>query len=348
MSQLPLQIRKDIRDLFEKDDGAVQKSFVELKEIVGYPVSCTAEWHMLWAELESLCPDKATFVPTIAKLVEAWCHSLGKRLEDDSRFEAWTELFLERLKLVNFVKLSIQVAAYGPRVRTAWSGTKSTFIILLPKTAKFQTTHAASAFAEDFESIFDPPTSSSHDQEAVKGHHQIHDDEDWAELESVPETKSASISISTTNRVAVPYTPEPNTDVLPSLETLPRPEILFQTTTPYLMVVSSNGLNKVTVNATHEPSLRLLAEYLKRWIRTDPQDVRKIPYLRIKLNESSFGFGLFSDSLTIEPFDHYQRHVVVNVALILTFIQGVLGYQRVIEMSGAGNWEFRRDTPFAA
>jgi len=65
-------------------------------------------------------------------------------------------------------------------------------------------------------------------------------------------------------------------DVLPSLQTLPRPDILFRTLTPYLIQVSSMGANSVTVTATHEPSLRLLAEYFQRWIKNDPQDVRKV------------------------------------------------------------------------
>jgi hypothetical protein len=115
--------------------------------------------------------------------------------------------------------------------------------------------------------------------------------------------------------------------------------------TPYLIYVSSNGSNKVTVTGSHEPNLRLLAEYLQRWVKNDPQDVRKIPYLRVRLVESNFGLGLFYDSLTIEPWDHHQRHVVMNPVLILAFIQGVLGYQSIQETSGQGYWEFKRTRP---
>ncbi|OAG44351.1 hypothetical protein AYO21_01347 [Fonsecaea monophora] len=356
MAQLPLQIRKDIRDLFDNEDSAVQRSIASLKDIIGYHVACTAEWHMLWVELEPVCPDKTTFVPTVAKLVETWCDTLGKRLED-ARFASWTEVFLENLKTVNAVKFSIQVTAGDSRVRTAWLRPKSTsFTISLPKTTRLQTTlqTAGPAFAEDFESMFDPPncnsSTPSNKPEAENQHPEIReDDEDWAELESVADT-TKSTSISTTANRVVPYPAplEPSTDVLPALETLPRPEILFRTTSPYVMLVSSGGQSKLTVNGTHEPSLRLLAEYLQRWTKTDPQDVRKIPYLRIKLNESNFGLGLFRDSLTIEPFDYHQRQAVVNVTLVLAFIQGVLGYRRIPGTSGAGQWEFQRDTPFAA
>ncbi|OAP65584.1 hypothetical protein AYL99_01556 [Fonsecaea erecta] len=352
MSQLPSQIRKDVRDLFDNEENTVQKSLAGLGETIGCQVLCRAEWLMLWAELQHLWADMTTFVPTIAKVVEMWCDTLGRRLKD-GRFEGWTEVFLEKLKTVNVLKLSIQVAADRQRVQTAWLGPRSAslFTISLSQIAQLQQTMgqtAASSFAEDFESMFEPPSS----QKETKGQQYSarEDEEDWAELESVPDTtKSTAHSVNTTVNRVPPYSlPDLRVDILPALETLPRPEILFRTTTPYVMLVSSNAPNKITINGTHESSLQLLAEYLQRWIRTDPQDVRKIPYLRIKLNESSFGLGLFHDSLTIEPFDHHQRHVVVNISLVLAFIQGVLGYQRVYETSTAGQWEFRRDILFEA
>jgi hypothetical protein len=64
---------------------------------------------MLWTELEPVYPDKATFVPIITKVIEAWSDSLVRRLGDD-HFEAWTEVLLEKLSRVNTVKLSIQVS----------------------------------------------------------------------------------------------------------------------------------------------------------------------------------------------------------------------------------------------
>ncbi|KIX95291.1 uncharacterized protein Z520_08808 [Fonsecaea multimorphosa CBS 102226] len=362
MSQLPLQIRKDIRDLFDEADSAVQNSFVRLAKITGYQVSCTPEWHMLWAELRPTWREMTTFVPTIAKLIEVWCHTLGKRLED-ARFEAWTEELLEKLKNVYVVKVSIQVTADESRVRTAWLEPHSySFTISLPQNTQLQQTMvqtASSAFSEDFESMFEQtnhgptkPLSTSRQQE-VNGQQNPtrEDEEEWAELESVADTtKSTGVSIIAAPK-GVPHHSarlEPDADVFPALEALPRPEILFRTTTPYVMLVSSNGPNKITVSGTHEPSLQLLAEYLRRWIKTDPRNILKKPSLCITLNESNIGLGLFYDSLTIEPFEGILRPAVVNVSLILAFIQGILGYQRVHETSGPGQWEFSRVTPFAA
>lgn len=103
-----MQIRKYIRDIFDKDTSPVQKSFKRLAEIVGYPVSCEVEWQMLWSELEQAYPDKATFVSSISGVFEVWCDALGSRLEDD-RFEDWTEQLLGSLESVSQVKLLLQV-----------------------------------------------------------------------------------------------------------------------------------------------------------------------------------------------------------------------------------------------
>ena len=108
----PLQIRRDVRDVYDKEDSPVQTSFKKLAEIIGYSVSCQIEWQMLWAELESTYPDKTTFVPTVAGVVASWCETLATRLEDD-RFESWTEEFLSKIEPVSAVKLFVQVCNCG-------------------------------------------------------------------------------------------------------------------------------------------------------------------------------------------------------------------------------------------
>lgn len=72
----------------------------------------------------------------------------------------------------------------------------------------------------------------------------------------------------------------------------------------------------------------------------------QIPYLKIKLQESIFGMGLYYDRLTLEPFDHHQRNSIINVALIQAFIEGVLGYQPVNDHGSVDVREFKRTKPF--
>lgn len=68
---------------------------------------------MLWQELEGVHVDKSTFVPTIAGVIETWCHTLSRRLEDD-KYEDWTETFLEKLTAVHAVKLLVHVIVTDP------------------------------------------------------------------------------------------------------------------------------------------------------------------------------------------------------------------------------------------
>ena len=63
---------------------------------------------MLWTELASNFPDKATFVPSVAGVVEAWCGVLESRLEDD-KFASWTEGLMEKLEPVRAIKLYVEV-----------------------------------------------------------------------------------------------------------------------------------------------------------------------------------------------------------------------------------------------
>lgn len=65
-------------------------------------------------------------------------------------------------------------------------------------------------------------------------------------------------------------------DVLPKVETLSRPDILFRDLTPYLLNVTLYSTNKLVVQGTHEPSLQLLSNYLQRWMKRDHRDVRKV------------------------------------------------------------------------
>jgi hypothetical protein len=98
-----------VRDIYEKEDSPVQKSIKKLAAVIGYPVSCHIEWQMLWTELEPIYPDKATFAPGVAGVIQAWCNILTKRLEDE-KFASWAEEFIERVEPVSSVKVVVQVS----------------------------------------------------------------------------------------------------------------------------------------------------------------------------------------------------------------------------------------------
>lgn len=55
-------------------------------------------------------------------------------------------------------------------------------------------------------------------------------------------------------------------DVLPSVDTLPRPEILFATTAPYHLVILLHNLD-IEILSSHHDSLQVIKEYFSRHMR---------------------------------------------------------------------------------
>ena len=116
-----------------------------------------------------------------------------------------------------------------------------------------------SGFETDFENYF-----SANPVPAVEGDPESKDDE-WADVDEIGEAQSIRLK-------EVDSAP----DVLPTVETLSRPDILFRSLTPYLLNVTLQSTNKLVVQGTHEPSLQLLSDYLQRWMKRDHRDIRKV------------------------------------------------------------------------
>jgi hypothetical protein len=94
---LPTKIRMGIRDSWDKPDCTVQKAISELKDLLGYTVTITPQWQLLWTELKPYYPEMANFVPSVGGIVQAWCKSMEILLESDKN-AAWTEKALEGMQ----------------------------------------------------------------------------------------------------------------------------------------------------------------------------------------------------------------------------------------------------------
>jgi len=113
---------------------------------------------------------------------------------------------------------------------------------------------------------------------------------------------------------------------LPLVNDLPRPEFLYAQSPPYhIFVRASNQM--ISVQGSHQPSLELLQDYLKKWTNTMRTDNRRIPILDIELQESHFGLDGLFDELTIKPANTQQTWYGVNPVLVVAFIEGILKYQ---------------------
>ena len=133
---------------------------------------------------------------------------------------------------------------------------------------------------------------------------------------------------------------------MPALETLSRPEVLFKNLAPYHLFLRETH-QSVVIQASHQPSLELLYEYLKKWTKTMQNDSRGLPVLKISLEESKFGLGVLYDSLIVEPTDERQTWVRVNPVLIISFIECILQYQMVMTPMAISGTYFRREEAFA-
>lgn len=61
----------------------MQKAINTLKTTLGVRVNVNPEWSLLLSELETFYPDKATFVPSVARTVEAFCTALTAVADND-------------------------------------------------------------------------------------------------------------------------------------------------------------------------------------------------------------------------------------------------------------------------
>jgi hypothetical protein len=146
-----------------------------------------------------------------------------------------------------------------PRPKSTWLAQPSTFALSLPRNTAVAPHKTPSGFETDFENFF-----SASSVPAVEGD-PASKDEEWADVDETGEAQSIRLK-------EVDSAP----DVLPTVETLARPDILFRSLTPYLLNVTLQSTNKLVVQGTHEPSLQLLSDYLQRWMKRDHRDIRKV------------------------------------------------------------------------
>jgi hypothetical protein len=151
-------------------------------------------------------------------------------------------------------------------------------------------------FETDFENCF-----SANSVSAVEGEPASKDDE-WADVDETGEAQSIRLK-------EVDSAP----DVLPTVETLARPDILFRSLTPYLLNVTLQSTNKLVVHGTHEPSLQLLSDYLQRWMKRDHRDIRKV-----SPTHSHLWFSYFQ---TIHPSTLQHIHFAVTMTNLVYLLQ---------------------------
>ncbi|KAK7436903.1 hypothetical protein VKT23_018923 [Stygiomarasmius scandens] len=319
---VPLKVRVDVRDIWDSSTSTIKQAASSLAKTLGHQITAEAEWPALWDELKDHFPDKSGFVLTMSRYTVAWYEMLLARVEDDAHAE-WTENLLEMLsaKPRGGITLKVEPCPGNAKTRpiTNWNKNTGSFFLGIPKSDLMSQSRITNFLEKDFDNLFEESAPAE----------SADDENEWSHVPNTTQDKPAR----EVPRAAVDA--EPQTKRLPAVELLARPNELFKSTAPHILMVNYRG-DKMTVQSSHEPSLELLANYLKKWGKVNPNDSLRRPVYNIELVESDFSFGLI-DSLTIEPHTNHSK--TINPTIILSFIEGVLGYT-MVETSGA-YWMYR-------
>ncbi|KAI1117719.1 hypothetical protein F5Y14DRAFT_447666 [Nemania sp. NC0429] len=379
MSKLPIKVRLGIRDSWDSASAPVQAAIRGLQDVTGVRVTVNPEWPLLYAELGAFHPDAATLVPSVAVAVGACCTALGALADDEANAD-WADTLLERTG--NHIRIIVEVSK-SREISLTWSAQQPGIIISLPKASvpPQSQSHLSSFFAGALLTLFDgtqqvrpeeDPSSISPPGEATPTPTPTQDD--WAHISLDTKTGTAAATeiiessraspsppLTTTTRpqargvpAPAPTPTFPSFDILPAIEAVPRPDDLLQRP-PYHLLVHGASRTRVEVQCSHSPTLRFLAEYLRKWARTNHNDTRRPPCADVTLHQSAFGLGLMYDRLTLgSDGRHAAQAQAVSPTLVLALVEGVLGYRAVSQQGegggggggGGSSWAFRRDVEF--
>ncbi|KAK0458891.1 uncharacterized protein EV420DRAFT_1642605 [Desarmillaria tabescens] len=323
-SEIPLKARVDIRDQWDSPNAPIHTSIATLQKTLGHKISPHAEWPALWSQLKDRFSDKSKFVPTVISIVVVWYERLLGRLDNDV-YADWTEELLSALE----GGASLRIEPAPPKVTrptTTWDRKLRSFHLGIPNAEPMSQARVASVFDKYFDDLFGETAGVADDQE----------DTEWAYVSSDPS------SCSCFRLLPYPSTAGPSpSERLPVLSSLSRPSDLFTSTAPYILTITLRGREGLVVYCSHEPTLELLNEYLKKWAKTNTHDSLRRPIFKLTLVESDFCFGM-TDTLVIEPY--LSHHDGVNPTIVLAFIEGVVGYKMVY--TTGSYWMYRCTTLF--
>ncbi|KAJ6515050.1 hypothetical protein C8R47DRAFT_500782 [Mycena vitilis] len=303
--ELPLKVRMDIRDLWDSSTSSVTESVSSLNKVLGHTITPRVEWPILWAELKTEFTDNSAFVPLVVRYTIAWYERLIGRLEND-RHADWTDQLLNVITEGanrKALTLHIEPAERIPVPSTKWNAKLATFQLCVPKAEPVSQTKLDSTYDKCFENLFNADAK----------------DADWDDL-----AVEAPISVAQRSGAISPSDEAQTVIRLPVLDAIARPPDLFKTSGPHILIVEER-VPHIIVQSSHEPSLELLAAYLNKWGKSNPNDSQKRSILKAELIESEYFYGVM-DTLAIER-NMGRRDTPLNPTLVLAFIEGVMGYK---------------------
>jgi hypothetical protein len=167
------------------------------------------------------------------------------------------------------------------------------FEICFPKSSPPSLSTTIAGFHDDLLSAFQPAPKSA----KLKSSSTANDSEEGFTEIDADDLDSASIVTPTTTIRTTASKPQ-RVDCLPDIGELPRPEELFKSPPYHLIVHHTSYSKEMTVQCSHQPSLNLMAEYFKRWVKRNHNQTTKPPAAEITMMESCFGLGMLKIGLT--------------------------------------------------
>ncbi|OBR16028.1 hypothetical protein CH63R_01208 [Colletotrichum higginsianum IMI 349063] len=340
MTTLPLNVKVAIRDHWTKEDSYLQQSLRTLQDVLGLEIDTAPDWHLLLTELEPTYTDKADAVAAVAATVEAWCRAATEIL-DDSKNEDWTETLLEKLKITwSRLRIFVDISREDD-ASTAWSEDRGGFVIYIPRRQRIMPVNLQPLFQAELKDCFA-------DQKQLPPYSASPHAEDWAEVDMDARIGRLSVSAPAAHRrgpsVSSTAT-QPPADFMPRADALPRPDDLLLKP-PYHLMIYSRGAHEIEIQCSHTATLKFLADYFKRWRRTNHQVASKVghpkpPAVEVRVHQCTFGMGASIDRLVLATEHKYGGAFILTPTIILNLVEGVLGYKPVY--SDATTWTYRRD-----
>lgn len=279
----PIKLKLAIRDHFTLPTSPLQTTLHSLTTLLGLPILLTPEWPLLLTSLSPLYPpsDSTLLVLSLAGTIQTFARSLAELL-DDPLHDAWTETVLERINGggAGGLRVFLDVAGDG-EVGVRWSEGvgRVGFVVTVPGRERVvRPEELAPRFRGMLEGCFEEGEGEGVVPLAVRGG----GGDDWADVEvdtatgrvDVVEKTAVTMGGTSSTSAKAPVVVE----FLPNVQSLPRPDELFLRA-PYYLTVSA-GHDGVEIHGSHSPSLKVIAEYFKKWCRVNHHDstaVRTIP-----------------------------------------------------------------------
>ncbi|KAK1826370.1 hypothetical protein QBC39DRAFT_22606 [Podospora conica] len=334
-SSLPIKLKLALRDHWDPPTSPLRTTLTTLTTLLGHRILLAPEWPLLHASLSPLYPDKTNLVLTLASLVQTLARSLSEVLDSPAN-ETWTETLLERISQSGAGGLRITLDV-GAAVGVTWSSApgRTGFVLTVPGREAVVRPEGMGAVMrgglvacfEETETVV-PVTERGADE--------------WADVEV--DTATGRVDVVETKKQPPPTAgaPPPAVEFLPNVQSLPRPDELFLRA-PYYLTVTA-GHDGVEIHGSHSPSLKVVAEYFKKWCRVNHYDSTAPPAVQVTLSQSPFGLNEMFDRLSVSTKDtRYNSQFQVTAPMIVAFVEGVLGYELI---SDRGGWNFKRETEF--